>query len=40
MGNPGLSRIEYAVQAQPLGEIMLKGIARQVETFRVTALKS
>ncbi len=40
MGNPGLSRIDYAAQAEPLGEVMLKGIAQPVETFKVTALKS
>jgi class 3 adenylate cyclase len=35
-----LNRIEDAVQAEPLGEIMLKGIANPVQAFNVTALKS
>jgi class 3 adenylate cyclase len=35
-----LSRVEDAVEAEPLGEIMLKGFAHPVQTFRITALKS
>ncbi len=34
-----LNRIEGAVEAEPLGEVMLKGIANSVQTFNVTALK-
>jgi class 3 adenylate cyclase len=35
-----LARIEDAVQAEPLGEVMLKGIAHPVPVFNVTAFKS
>ena len=35
-----LSRIEDAVEAEPLGEVMLKGIAQPVKTFNITSLKS
>ena len=35
-----LSRIEDAVEAESLGEVMLKGIAQPVQTFKITALKS
>jgi len=35
-----LSRIEDAVEAEPLGKVALKGIAQPVETFKITALKS
>ena len=34
-----LSRIEDAVEAEFLGEVMLKGIAQPVQTFKITALK-
>ena len=40
LGHWGFIRIDYAVQAEPLGEVMLKGIAQPVEMFKVTALKS
>ncbi len=33
------SRNEDAVQAEPLGEVTLKGLAQPVQTFNVTALK-
>ena len=35
-----LARIEDAVQAEPLGEVTLKGIAHPVPMFKVTAFKS
>ena len=35
-----LARIEDAVEAQPLGEVTLKGIAQPVPIFNVTAFKS
>jgi len=34
-----LARIEDAVQAEPLGEVMLKGISQPVPVFNVTAFK-
>ena len=33
-------RIEDAVQAEPLGEVMLKGIAQPVPVFNLIAFKS
>jgi class 3 adenylate cyclase len=35
-----LARIEEATQAEPLGEVTLKGIAQPVQAFNVTAFKS
>ena len=35
-----LSRIEDAVQAEPLGEVTLKGIAHPVPVFNITGVKS
>ena len=34
-----LSRIEDVVEAEPMGELTLKGIAQPVQTFKITALK-
>jgi len=34
-----LSRIEDMVEAEPIGELTLKGIALPVQTFKITALK-
>jgi class 3 adenylate cyclase len=34
-----LSRIEDTVEAEPIGELTLKGIALPVQTFKITALK-
>ncbi|MBK8741008.1 MAG: hypothetical protein IPM02_16450 [Betaproteobacteria bacterium] len=35
-----LSRVEDVVEAEPLGEATLKGIAQPVPVFNITALKS
>jgi adenylate cyclase len=35
-----LIRIEDVVEAEPLGELMLKGIAQPVQTFKIVGLKS
>ena len=35
-----LTRIEGAVQAEPLGEVMLKGIAHPVPVFKIIGVKS
>ena len=35
-----LARIEDAVQAAPLGEVTLKGIAHPVATFNITGFKA
>jgi len=35
-----LSRIKDVVEAEPLGEVTLKGLAQPVQTFKITALKS
>jgi class 3 adenylate cyclase len=34
-----LNRIEDVVQAEPLGDLMLKGIAQPVAVFNITGIK-